>query len=73
MKAAMSDKNALDHTSLEASSPYEFRVNLGANLPETDVRTALATGDMGFLHSFTTGSAVDGPGIRVVAWTAGCM
>jgi pyruvate formate lyase activating enzyme len=28
---------------------------------------------MGFLHSFTTGSAVDGPGIRVVAWTAGCM
>ena len=31
------------------------------------------TGDMGFLHSFTTGSAVDGPGVRVVAWTAGCM
>jgi pyruvate formate lyase activating enzyme len=28
---------------------------------------------MGFLHSFTTGSAVDGPGIRVVAWTAGCQ
>ena len=28
---------------------------------------------MGFLHSFTTGSAVDGPGVRVVAWTAGCM
>jgi pyruvate formate lyase activating enzyme len=28
---------------------------------------------MGFLHSFTTGSAVDGPGIRVVAWTTGCM
>ena len=30
------------------------------------------TGDIGFLHSFTTGSAVDGPGVRVVAWTAGC-
>jgi pyruvate formate lyase activating enzyme len=28
---------------------------------------------MGFLHSFTTGSAVDGPGVRVVAWTSGCM
>ena len=28
---------------------------------------------MGFIHSFTTGSAVDGPGIRVVAWTAGCQ
>jgi pyruvate formate lyase activating enzyme len=58
---------------LEAKSPYEIRVNLGAGLPEADVRTALATGDMGFLHSFTTGSAVDGPGVRVVAWTTGCM
>ncbi len=28
---------------------------------------------MGFLHSFTTGSMVDGPGVRVVAWTAGCL
>jgi pyruvate formate lyase activating enzyme len=27
---------------------------------------------MGFLHSFTTGSAVDGPGVRVVVWTTGC-
>jgi pyruvate formate lyase activating enzyme len=57
---------------IEAASPFEMRVNLGANVPETDIRTALATGDMGFLHSFTTGSAVDGPGVRVVAWTAGC-
>jgi pyruvate formate lyase activating enzyme len=58
---------------LEAKSPYELRVNLGANMPESDVRTALATGDLGFLHSFTTGSMVDGPGVRVVAWTSGCM
>jgi pyruvate formate lyase activating enzyme len=58
---------------LAAKSPYELRVNLGAGVPEADVRTALKTGDMGFLHSFTTGSAVDGPGVRVVAWTAGCM
>jgi pyruvate formate lyase activating enzyme len=58
---------------LEAKSPFELRVNLGNDVPETDVRTALADGDMGFLHSFTTGSAVDGPGVRVVAWTTGCM
>jgi pyruvate formate lyase activating enzyme len=58
---------------LEAKSPFELRVNLGKGVPETDVRAALATGDMGFLHSFTTGSTVDGPGVRVVAWTAGCM
>jgi len=63
----------LNHTSLQAKSPFELRVNLGQNVPESDVRTALVTGDMGFLHSFTTGSAVDGPGVRVVAWTAGCQ
>ena len=58
---------------LEAKSPFELRVNLGKDVPESDVRAALATGDMGFLHSFTTGSTVDGPGVRVVAWTTGCM
>lgn len=60
-------------TALEAKSPFELRVGLGGAVADTDVRAALATGDMGFLHSFTTGSAVDGPGIRMVAWTAGCM
>ena len=59
--------------SLEAKSPYEMRVHLGEDVPDTDVRSALKTGDMGFLHSFTTGSAVDGPGIRLVAWTTACM
>jgi pyruvate formate lyase activating enzyme len=58
---------------LEAKSPYELRVGLGKDVPETTVREALASGDMGFLHSFTTGSAVDGPGVRVVAWTTGCQ
>ncbi len=63
----------MSSTPLAAKSPYEHRVNLGAGVGESDGRTALVTGDMGFIHSFTTGSAVDGPGIRVVAWTAGCQ
>lgn len=63
----------LNYPPLEATTPFELRVNLGRNVPETDVRTALATGDVGFLHSFTTGSTVDGPGIRLVAWTTGCQ
>lgn len=63
---------AVSVPSLVAKSPYEIRVNLGAHVSEADVRAAVATGDMGFLHSFTTGSAVDGPGMRVVAWTSGC-
>ena len=60
-------------TPLEAKSPFDLRVDLGEDVPETDVRTALADGHMGFMHSFTTGSTVDGPGVRVVGWTTGCM
>jgi pyruvate formate lyase activating enzyme len=60
-------------TSLDAASPFEMRVSLGESVPEQTVREALESGDLGFLHSFTTGSTVDGPGVRVVAWTTGCM
>jgi pyruvate formate lyase activating enzyme len=70
---AMPEGVDVGNTPLEAPNPFVLRVNLGTNVPETDVRTALATGDLGFLHSFTTGSTVDGPGVRVVAWTTGCM
>jgi len=58
---------------LEAKSPFELRVDQASETPDSDVREALASGNTGFLHSFTTGSTVDGPGVRVVAWTAGCI
>jgi pyruvate formate lyase activating enzyme len=57
---------------LEGASPFELRIHKN-QLQESVVKQALETGDMGFLHSFTTGSAVDGPGIRLVVWTAGCQ
>src|SRR4051794_25617339 len=56
---------------LVAASPYDLRVSLGEKVGESDVRAALASGELGFVHSFTTGSAVDGPGVRVVAWLSG--
>jgi pyruvate formate lyase activating enzyme len=59
--------------SLEAKSPFELRLNQSCGSPESFIKKSLETGDAGFLHSFTTGSAVDGPGVRVVAWTAGCQ
>src|SRR6188472_3853382 len=58
---------------LAAASPFELRVSLGDRVPEAEVRAAVASGDIGFLHSFTTGATVDGPGVRLVAWTSGCM
>jgi pyruvate formate lyase activating enzyme len=54
-------------------SPYDLRVALGEKASETDIRAALDSGDWGFVHSFTTGSAVDGPGMRVVGWLSGCQ
>src|SRR4051812_11440662 len=55
------------------ASQYDLRVGLGERVSETDIRAALQSGDLGFVHSFTTGSAVDGPGVRLVAWLAGCQ
>lgn len=68
----MSADQSSSPDSLEAKNPFELRINRSAGVQDSFVRTSIETGDVGFLHSFTTGSAVDGPGIRVVAWTAGC-
>ena len=73
MEIAPGPAAAPETVSIEAASPFEMRVHLGEDVPDMDVRAALKTGDLGFLHSFTTGSAVDGPGIRLVAWTTACM
>jgi len=53
------------------ASPYDLRVSLGERVGEVGVRAALERGDPGFVHSFTTGSTVDGPGVRVVVGLAG--
>lgn len=69
----MNELKTAEQMSLEGTSPFELRVELSKGVSESVVREALETGDLGFLHSFTTGSAVDGPGVRLVAWTAGCQ
>jgi pyruvate formate lyase activating enzyme len=54
-------------------SPFDLRVSVSEKVDETDIRSAVESGDWGFIHSFTTGSAVDGPGVRIVAWLSGCQ
>jgi pyruvate formate lyase activating enzyme len=54
-------------------SPYDLRISLGEQVGETGIKEALASGDWGFVHSFQTGSGVDGPGVRLVAWLNGCQ
>jgi pyruvate formate lyase activating enzyme len=46
---------------------------LGEQVGESGIKAALASGETGFVHSFTTGSAVDGPGVRIVAWLTSCQ
>ena len=69
----MSAVELLPSNPLEGKSPFELRINRAPAVSESVVRKALESGDLGFLHSFTTGSTVDGPGVRVVGWTAGCQ
>ncbi|MCM3873257.1 MAG: pyruvate formate-lyase-activating protein [Pyrinomonadaceae bacterium] len=69
----MSAEHPLTASPLEGRSPFDLRVNQSRGVPESAIKQALESGDMGFLHSFTTGSTVDGPGVRLVAWTAGCQ
>jgi pyruvate formate lyase activating enzyme len=54
-------------------SPYDLRVSMGERVTEATMSAAVRSGECGFVHSFTTGSAVDGPGVRLVAWLAGCQ
>src|SRR5262249_9176864 len=55
------------------ASPYELRTGYGEGVSQPDIRAALESGEGGFVHSVTTGSTVDGPGVRIVGWLAGCQ
>ncbi|MDO6388023.1 MULTISPECIES: pyruvate formate-lyase-activating protein [unclassified Uliginosibacterium] len=52
-------------------SRFELRA-LDSNMDDADAERLAQEGRWGFLHSEETGSAVDGPGMRVVFWTTGC-
>src|ERR1700745_617647 len=63
----------LEQATPPIGSPFDLRVSVSEKVDETDVRSARERGDWAFIHSFTTGSAVDGPGVRIVAWLSGCQ
>ena len=68
----MTTETALEITSALEGSPFELREARATRTARVDA-AALASGEIGFLHSYTTGSAVDGPGMRVTLWTTGCL
>src|SRR3954454_2094651 len=76
LSTALSDQMNLTSTDPDIpliGSPYDLRVGLGEKASETDIHTAMESGEWGFIHSFTTGSAVDGPGVRIVGWLTSCQ
>jgi len=65
--------DAMEAAAPPIGSPYDLRVAVSEKVDETDIRSAMDNGEWGFIHSFTTGSAVDGPGMRIVGWLSGCQ
>jgi pyruvate formate lyase activating enzyme len=64
---------AMPPTAPPIGSPFDLRVGASEKVDEIDISSAMESGEWGFIHSFTTGSAVDGPGVRVVGWLSGCQ
>lgn len=53
-------------------SRFELRQIDNQQVDDDDAYRLSREGRWGFIHSEETGSAVDGPGMRVVFWTTGC-
>jgi pyruvate-formate lyase-activating enzyme len=60
------------HLDLEFYDAF-YKPGAYLRIGETDIRSAVDSGEWGFVHSFQTGSGVDGPGVRIVAWLSGCQ
>jgi pyruvate formate lyase activating enzyme len=58
-----------DSEELHAGSRHDLRHDLSPDAPETDSFTEET---YGYVHSYETGSRLDGPGIRVTLFVSGC-
>jgi pyruvate formate lyase activating enzyme len=68
--AGTDDKPAADASEeLHAGNRHDLRHDLSPDAPETD---NFAEGAYGYVHSYETGSRLDGPGFRVTLFVSGC-
>jgi len=56
---------------LSEGSRHDLRHDLSPDAPETE-NYADGEGSFGYLHSYETGSRLDGPGVRVTLFVSGC-
>lgn len=57
---------------LEVGSRYDLRARRSPDAPETDGFEGKES-SIGWVHSYETGSTVDGPGIRITLFMSGCL
>jgi pyruvate formate lyase activating enzyme len=58
--------------SLEAGSRHDLRVGISPDAPD-EGELDKAEGAFGYVHSYETSSRYDGPGVRLVLFTSGCL
>jgi pyruvate formate lyase activating enzyme len=57
---------------VEVGSRFDFRAGRSPDAPDESVFDG-TEGTYGWLHSYETGSTVDGPGVRVMLFMSGCL
>jgi pyruvate formate lyase activating enzyme len=57
---------------LEPGSRHDLRVGISPDAPDTE-KVKDEEGAFGYCHSYETSSRYDGPGLRIVLFTSGCL
>jgi len=58
---------------IEAGSRHDLHVGLSPDAPDESALQEDPQGAFGYCHSYETASRYDGPGLRVVLFTSGCL
>src|SRR5438270_3443881 len=58
---------------IEAGSRHDLHVGLSPDAPDESALQEDPQGAFGYCHSYETSSRYDGPGLRVVLFTSGCL
>jgi pyruvate formate lyase activating enzyme len=61
-----------EHGMVDVGSRFDLRVRRSPDAPDTAVFPGRET-TFGWIHSYETGSTVDGPGVRIIVFMSGCL